>query len=101
MKPTFSGKYTNYINTITDDEPIKYELTILEEIKYFMLTILVYFIVIAIGLIIATPILLIITIGIIPYIIYQRYEARKAMKNDIDDEYINEEDIPESEETEC
>ena len=66
-----------------------------------MLTILVYFIVIAIGLIIAIPILLIITIGIIPYIIYQRYEARKAMKNDIDDEYINEEDIPESEETEC
>lgn len=101
MKPTFAEKYTNYINTITEDEPIKYELTISEEIKYFMLTILVYFIVIAIGLIIAIPILLIITIGIIPYIIYQRYEARKSMKNDIDDEYINEEDIPESEETEC
>lgn len=101
MKPTFAEKYTNYINTITEDEPIKYELTISEEIKYFMLTILVYFIVIAIGLIIAIPMLLIITIGIIPYIIYQRYEARKSMKNDIDDEYINEEDIPESEETEC
>ena len=101
MKPTFSEKYTNYINTITDDEPIKYELTISEEIKYFMLTILVYFIVIAIGLIIAISMLLIITIGIIPYIIYQRYKARKEMKSNLDDEYINEEDINESEETEC
>ena len=103
MKPTIIDKYLDYLDTLPDkpDKPAKYKISIFEEMLYFIPTAIISIILILLVDLILIPILISLIVYIIPYIIYRRYKVRKAMKNDIDDEYINEEDIPESEETEC
>lgn len=103
MKPTIIDKYLDYLDTLSDkpDKPAKYKMSIFEEILYFIPTSIISIILVLLVDLILIPILIGLIVYIIPYIIYRRYKVRKAMKNDIDDEYIDEKDINEGEEIEC
>lgn len=103
MKPTIIDRYLNYLDTLSDkpDKPSKYKLSIFEEILYFIPTAIISIILVSLVDLILIPILIGLIVYIVPYIIYRRYKIRKAMKNEIDDRYIDEKDINESEETEC
>lgn len=87
MKPTIIEKYLDYLDTLSD-KPAKYKLSIFEEILYFIPTSIISIILVLLVDLILIPILIGLIVYIIPYIIYRRYKVRKAMKNDIYDEYI-------------
>ena len=99
MKPTIIEKYLDYLDTLSD-KPAKYKLSIFEEILYFIPTAIISIILVSLVDLILILILIALIICIIPYLIYQRHKALKKMKNDINDEYI-EENIEESKEIEC
>ena len=103
MKPTIIDKYLDYLDTLPDkpDKPAKYRISIFEEVLYFIPTAIISMILILFADLILIPILIGLIVYVIPYIIYKRYKVRKAMKNEIDGEYIYEKDIYESERTEC
>ena len=102
MKPTIIDKYLDYLDTLSDkpDKPSKYRISIFEEILYFIPTSIISIILVLLVDLILIPILIGLIVYIIPYIIYRRCKVRKAMKNEIDDRYM-EESTDESEETEC
>ena len=91
MKPTIIDKYLDYLDTLPDkpDKPAKYKISIMVMMELTL----------SLNLILI-PILIGLIVYIIPYIIYRRCKVRKAMKNEIDDRYM-EESTDESEETEC
>lgn len=103
MKPTIIEKYLDYLDTLSDkpDKPVKYKISIFEEILYFIPTAIISIILVLLVDLVLIPILIGLIVYIIPYIIYRRYKVRKTMKYNIDDEYIYEKDINKSEETEC
>lgn len=72
-------KFINYIGTISD-EPSKYNLSIFEEIIYFVPTLILFELLILIFIIIAIPLLLAFSVYMIFYIVKQRHKARKSMK---------------------
>lgn len=102
MKPTIIDKYLDYLDTLPDkpDKPSKYKISIFEEILYFIPTAIISIMLVLLVDLILIPILIGLIVYVIPYIIYKRYKVRKAMKNEIDDRYM-EEATNESEETEC
>ena len=102
MKPTIIDKYLDYLDTLPDkpDKPAKYKISIFEEILYFIPTAIISIILVLLVDLILIPILIGLIVYVIPYIIYKRYKVRKAMKNEIDDRYM-EEATNESEEIEC
>ena len=102
MKPTITDKYLNYLDTLSDkpDKPAKYRISIFEEILYFIPTAIISIMLVLLVDLILIPILIGLIVYVIPYIIYKRYKVRKAMKNEIDDRYM-EEATNESEEIEC
>ena len=102
MKPTIIEKYLNYLDTLSDkpDKPAKYRISIFEEILYFIPTAIISIMLVLLVDLILIPILIGLIVYVIPYIIYKRYKVRKAMKNEIDDRYM-EEATNESEEIEC
>lgn len=102
MKPTIIDKYLNYLDTLSDkpDKPAKYRISIFEEILYFIPTAIISIMLVLLVDLILIPILIGLIVYVIPYIIYKRYKVRKAMKNEIDDRYM-EEATNESEEIEC
>ena len=99
MKPTIIEKYLDYLDTLSD-KPAKYKISIFEEILYFIPTAIISIILVLLVDLILIPILIGLIVYVIPYIIYKRYKVRKAMKNEIDDRYM-EEATDESEGTEC
>ena len=99
MKPTIIEKYLDYLDTLSD-KPAKYKISIFEEILYFIPTAIISIILVSLVDLVLIPILIGLIVYIIPYIIYKRYKVRKAMKNEIDDRYM-EEATDESAETEC
>ena len=102
MKPTIIEKYLNYLDTLSDkpDKPAKYRISIFEEVLYFIPTAIISIMLVLLVDLILIPILIGLIVYVIPYIIYKRYKVRKAMKNEIDDRYM-EEATNESEEIEC
>ena len=102
MKPTIIDKYLDYLDTLPDkpDKPAKYKISIFEEILYFIPTAIISIMLVLLADLILIPILIGLIVYVIPYIIYKRYKVRKAMKNEIDDRYM-EEATNESEEIEC
>ena len=102
MKPAIIDKYLDYLDTLPDkpNKPAKYKISIFEEVLYFIPTAIISIILVLLMDLILIPILIGLIIYVIPYIIYKRYKVRKAMKNEIDDRYM-EEATDESEETEC
>ena len=102
MKPAIIDKYLDYLDTLPDkpDKPAKYKISIFEEILYFIPTAIISIILVLLVDLILIPILIGLIVYVIPYIIYKRYKVRKAMKNEIDDRYM-EEATNESEEIEC
>ena len=103
MKPAIIDKYLDYLDTLPDkpDKPAKYKISIFEEILYFIPTAIISIMLVLLADLILIPILIGLIVYVIPYIIYKRYKVRKAMKNEIDNEYIYEKDIYKSEGTEC
>ena len=102
MKPAIIDKYLDYLDTLPDkpDKPAKYKISIFEEILYFIPTAIISIMLVLLADLILIPILIGLIVYVIPYIIYKRYKVRKAMKNEIDDRYM-EEATNESEEIEC